>query len=57
MAVGDQDNDIEMLKAAGIAVAMGNGTEELKKIADYVTDTVDNDGVVKAVNKFVKETI
>lgn len=57
MAVGDQDNDIEMLKAAGIAVAMGNGTEELKKIADYVTDTVENDGVVKAIQKFIKEKI
>lgn len=57
MAIGDQDNDIEMLKAAGTAVAMGNGTEALKKIADYITDTVDNDGVVKAVNKFIKETV
>ena len=57
MAVGDQDNDIEMLKAAGIAVAMGNGTEELKKIADYVTDTVENDGVVKAIQKFIKENV
>lgn len=55
MAIGDQDNDIEMLKAAGIAVAMGNATDDLKKIADYVTDTVDNDGVVKAIEKFIKE--
>ena len=53
MACGDQDNDIEMLLAAGIKVAMGNATEDLKKIADYVTETVDNDGVVKAVAKFI----
>ncbi len=53
MACGDQDNDIEMLLAAGTKVAMGNATEDLKKIADYVTDTVDNDGVVKAVEKFI----
>ena len=53
MACGDQDNDIEMLLAAGVKVAMGNATEDLKKIADYVTDSVDNDGVVKAVGKFI----
>ena len=35
MAVGDQDNDIEMLLAAGVRVAMGNATEELKNIADF----------------------
>lgn len=55
MACGDQDNDIEMLLAAGTKVAMGNATESLKEIADYVTDTVDNDGVVKAVAKFIGE--
>ena len=54
MACGDQDNDIEMLLAAGIKVAMGNASESLKAIADYVTDTVDNDGVPKAVEKFIK---
>ena len=54
MACGDQDNDIEMLLAAGTKVAMGNATEALKSIADYVTDTVDNDGVPKAVEKFIK---
>lgn len=53
LAIGDQNNDIELLKAGGIAVAMGNGTEELKKYADFVTDTIDNDGFVKAVKKFV----
>ena len=54
MACGDQDNDIEMLLAAGTKVAMGNATDALKSIADYVTDTVDNDGVPKAVEKFIK---
>ena len=33
---------------------MGNGTDELKAIADYVTDSVDNNGFVKAIEKFVK---
>lgn len=55
MACGDQDNDIEMLLAAGIKVAMGNATDELKKIADFVTETVDNDGVVVAIEKFIGE--
>lgn len=53
MACGDQDNDIEMLLAAGTKVAMGNGSEALKAVADYVTDTVDNDGVPEAVEKFI----
>ncbi len=55
MACGDQDNDIEMLLAAGTKVAMGNATEDLKKVADYITDSVDNDGVAKAVAKFIGE--
>lgn len=55
MACGDQDNDIEMLLAAGVKVAMGNASEDLKKIADYVTETVDNDGVACAVAKFIGE--
>lgn len=55
MACGDQDNDIEMLLAAGTKIAMGNATQELKNIADFITDTVDNDGVVKAVEKFIGE--
>lgn len=55
MACGDQDNDIEMFLAAGVKVAMGNATDSLKEIADYVTETVDNDGVVCAVAKFIGE--
>jgi hydroxymethylpyrimidine pyrophosphatase-like HAD family hydrolase len=53
LTIGDQDNDIELLKAGGISVAMENGTEGLKKYADYITDTVENNGFVKAINKFV----
>lgn len=54
LTIGDQDNDIELLKAGGISVGMGNGTENLKAHADYITDTVDNNGFVKAIEKFVK---
>lgn len=53
MAIGDGNNDFEMLKFAGISVAMGNGTELAKKSAKYITDTNDNDGVSKAINKFI----
>lgn len=53
LTIGDQNNDIDLIKAGGIGVAMGNGTPELKKCADFITDTVDNDGFVKAVEKFV----
>mgnify|MGYP004643644299 FL=1 len=53
LTIGDQDNDIELLKAGGISVAMLNGTDTLKEYADYITDSVDNDGFVKAINKFV----
>ncbi len=53
LAIGDQNNDIEMVKTAGIGVAMANGTDEIKAEADYITDTVQNDGFVKAINKFV----
>lgn len=52
LTIGDQNNDIELLKAGGIKIAMGNATEELKKHADYITDTVFNDGFVKAMEKF-----
>lgn len=52
LTIGDQNNDIELLKAGGISVAMGNGTEELKACADYVTDTIDNNGFVKAIEKY-----
>ena len=53
MSCGDQNNDIELLTSAGIGVAMGNASEALKQYADYITDTVQNDGVVKAVEKFI----
>lgn len=52
LAIGDQNNDIEMIKTAGIGIAMGNGTPEIKAQADYITDTVQNNGFVKAVQKF-----
>jgi Cof subfamily protein (haloacid dehalogenase superfamily) len=52
LTIGDQNNDIELLKAGGIKVAMGNATETLKSYSNYITDTVQNDGFVKAMEKF-----
>ncbi|MFP4078119.1 MAG: Cof-type HAD-IIB family hydrolase [Candidatus Izemoplasmataceae bacterium] len=48
VAIGDSYNDISMIEHAGIGVAMGNGCEPLKEVADHVTDTVSNDGLYKA---------
>ena len=53
LTIGDQNNDVELLLAGGIKIAMGNSTEELKQVADYITDTVDNNGFVKAIERFV----
>ena len=53
LTIGDQNNDIALLEAGGIKVAMGNATQELKSCADFVTDTVYNDGFAKAIEKFV----
>jgi len=49
---GDGLNDIEMIEYAGLGVAMGNSKEELKEIADHITDTAENDGIYKACKKF-----
>lgn len=48
VAVGDGENDMDMIAYAGVGVVMGNGIDSLKEIADLVTDTVLNDGVEKA---------
>lgn len=53
MAVGDQDNDVEMLNWAGLSVAMGNGSAKAKAVANYVAPTVEEDGAAWAINQFV----
>ena len=52
MAFGDGENDVDMFAAVGTAVAMGNGCEEAKIAADYVTDEVDEDGIWNALKHF-----
>lgn len=56
MAIGDSENDLSMLKIAGLSVAMGNGSDKIKDQVDYITDTNDNDGVAKAIEKFILES-
>ncbi len=48
IAFGDSMNDYEVFKAAGYSVAMGNAFEDLKKVADYVTAPIGEDGIWKA---------
>lgn len=52
IAFGDGGNDIPMLQKVGIGVAMGNASEEVKKYANYITDTVDDDGLSNALKHF-----
>lgn len=52
IAFGDGMNDYSLLENAKIGVAMGNATQSLKDIANYVTDTNDNDGIVSALKHF-----
>lgn len=48
IAVGDSGNDITMIRAAGVGVAMGNATDEIKAAADMITDDIDKDGIYNA---------
>ena len=54
IAIGDSINDIEMIGAAGIGVAMGNADPKLKNVADYVTDSLEDDGVATALEHLLK---
>ena len=52
MVFGDGGNDVDMLKYAGVGVAMGNAGDEAKAAADYVTADVDDDGIFKALEHY-----
>lgn len=52
IAFGDQNNDLEMVAYAGVGVAMGNGSDEVKKVATYITDDCDKDGIFNACKHF-----
>lgn len=53
IAIGDNENDLSMIEFAGLGIAMSNAIDELKSIADYITVSNDENGVAKAINKFI----
>lgn len=55
MAMGDANNDLGLMKAAGFAVAMGNSAPEIMEAADYVTYDNEHDGVAEAIRRYVLE--
>lgn len=52
IAVGDSANDLPMFEKADLSIAMGNGTEKVRQVADYVTDSIDEDGLYSAFRHF-----
>lgn len=52
IAFGDGNNDLEMLKSVGLGIAMGNAVEPCKQAADYITDAIDEHGIVNALKHF-----
>lgn len=54
-AIGDSDNDIEILSQSGVAIAMGNAFERLKDVADHIVPSNDNDGVAYALSHIIPQ--
>lgn len=52
IAFGDGDNDIDMLELVGLGIAMGNGSENVKMVADFVTKKASEDGIEFALKKY-----
>lgn len=53
MVVGDSGNDLPLFECAGLKIAMGNGTKELKKRADWIAPTQEEDGLAAAIRKYI----
>lgn len=53
IAIGDSYNDVSMIENVGLGIAMGNAVDELKKKAKFITDTNDNEGISKAMRKYL----
>ncbi len=56
-AIGDNNNDIEMLQMAGIGIAMGNASEDIKAKADFITLDNDKDGAAEAILKILDKNL
>jgi len=55
IGIGDNHNDLELIKTAGLGIAMGNGVKELKEIAEYISLTNNEEGVRHVIEKFILE--
>ena len=55
VCIGDNENDYDMLKVAGLAIAMKNATQSIKELADWITDDNNHNGVAKAIQKLLEE--
>ncbi len=53
IACGDAGNDLSMVKYAGLGVAMGNATPEVKEVANFITTSNDEDGIANVIEKFI----
>ena len=53
MAFGDGGNDISIIQKAGIGIAMANANQSLKDVADYITSSVDDNGIYNALKQFI----
>lgn len=53
IAVGDAGNDLEMIKYAGLGVAMGNATDEVKEAANYITKSNNEDGIAQIIDEYI----
>jgi hydroxymethylpyrimidine pyrophosphatase-like HAD family hydrolase len=53
MAIGDDHNDLDMIRHAGLGIAMGNAAEAVKAVADHVTGSNAEDGLLQALERFV----
>ncbi len=53
MAIGDSENDMEMLKSVGLGIAMGNAPDHIKNIADAVTSDNEHEGVAEAIERYL----
>lgn len=53
VAFGDQENDVELLKEAGVGVAVANASAKVKEVANFVIESCDEDGVARFIKKFI----
>jgi hydroxymethylpyrimidine pyrophosphatase-like HAD family hydrolase len=55
IGVGDTDNDLPLFESVGFKIAMANGTEKLKRSADYIAPSVDEDGLAFIIDMFLNK--